>query len=335
MSRLYLPPHVARPDTWLADDLFRALEQFERVLQGRCRIQLVQGTSINEAFRHLLDLISAFRREYEADPDHDFREELRVALGLADLAKKTAMVEEHPDFDQLCPHFGLLLREASLVQTVPSLVDATSDKVFELLVALSVMQFGVNVRVDHPEASVGDNPDVLALVRGATWGFACKAANTPNLSTYAERVAGAVDQIERSPADHGVVVVSLKNLLAYDQMWSFHGQGRFTCWPSAEVADRALEAHVGDLLAEWEERFGGPDTLRDLFDGRKASPVILNYVNATLLVEREGRPVLTTLRRIVPLALGVRDDPHVWPVLEALSRGAAPVNAVLPDCSPP
>lgn len=320
MTRLYLPPHIARPDTWLADDLFRALDQFERVLRARCSIHLVQGISINEAFRHLLDLISAFKREYEADPEHDFREELRIALGLADLAKKTVLVEEHPDFDQLCPHFALLLQEASLVQTVHSLVDGTSNKIFELLIALSVMQFGTNVRVDHPERSVGDNPDVLALVRGATWGFACKAANTPNLSTYADRVAGAIDQIERSPADHGMVVVSLKNLLAYDQMWAFHGQGRFTCWPSAEVADQALEAHVGELLSEWEERFGGEDALRELCDGKKTSPVVLNYVNTTLLVERDGRPVLTTLRRIIPLALGVREDPHVWPVVEALDR---------------
>lgn len=221
----------------------------------------------------------------------------------------------HPDFIQLCPHFELLLtEEAQVVQTAWSPVtDPANNKLFELVIAMGVMQFGQNVEVDHPvRSSGGKNPDVLALVRGKRWAFACKAMHSANPLTYAGAVGKAVEQIDASDAAKGVVVVNLKNILDQDAFWpaypSEDGIVRYGEWPSAEAADQALELHVTGLLTGWEEAIGGAAGLHELFDGSKAAPIILNYANVVCLVQRNGRPVLTTFRRILPLALGVRDD---------------------------
>lgn len=322
MPRIVLPG-VYDPQTWRSPYLLNSLIQFDRVLRTECSIELAAGRSVSDAINHLLDLISAFDRETPENPHFDLRPGSRVAVGLSDLAQKAVHVTDHPDFRQLCPHFALLLEESALLQNLRSdVTDAASNKLFELMIALSVMQFGRDVRLDHPDVSRGDNPDVLALVRGAEWGFACKVPHTRQLRTYAGNVITAVDQIERSPAQHGLVLMNLKNLVDHDIMWPIveqpDGTYLYKAWPDSDTADAALEAYVGELLGDWEEAFGGDDGVREIFDGKKAAPIVLNYVHLTVLVLRNERPVLTSLRRIVPLALGFRHDAHADPVIEML-----------------
>jgi hypothetical protein len=311
------------PEAWLPDDLFRSLEQFERVLRSRCGVDLFKGPASLEAVHHLLDLLSAFKREIPEDPTMDLRPGCRTAVGLSDMAKKAEHVVTHPDFDQLCPHFALLLKDSRLLQNIRSpLSDAVSNKLFELLIAMSVMQFGRDVRLDDPDDAKGDNPDVISLIRGADWGFACKVPHTRQIKSYADNVVRAVEQIEVSPAEHGLVVIGLKNLFDHDRMWPLYrqedGSNRYGAWPHYEVADAAIEAWVGKLLNGWEEAFGGTEGLDAVFKWRRATPVVLNYVHLTVLVERNGVPVLTSLRRIIPLDLGYREDPEAEAVIAAL-----------------
>ena len=321
MSTLWAPG--LDPDAWLPDDLLRSLETFDRVIRSRCSVNLFDGESASEAVHHLLDLLSAFKKELPEDATIDLRPGCRVAVGLGDMAKKTEYVSGHPDFSALCPHFQLFLEESRFLQNIRSSVsDDVSNKMFELVIALSVMQFGRNVRLDHPHASAGDNPDVIATVRGADWGFACKVMHTKQIKSYATTVARGVEQIEASSADHGLVVVGLKNVFDHDGMWPLYpqadGTNLYGAWPHYEAADLAIEGWVLKLLEGWEEAFGGHAGLKEVFSGRKASPVVLNYVHLTVLVERDGAPVLTSLRRIIPLFLGYRDDPASLPVIEML-----------------
>ena len=322
MNRRIHLPYRGDPESWNADALYAALEQFDRVLRTRCNVHLPDGTSAEAAVRHLLDLVSAFKQETAETSDRDGREGWRVALGLWDMAAKTAFVSSHPDFDQLCTHCALFLEQSRLVQNMKALsTDAISHKLFELVIALSVLQFGVDVAVDDPvRSSGGTNPDVLALVRGRRWAFACKVLNSANILTYKDLVASAVRQIERSPADHGVAVVSLTNVVDHDAFFPAFPQAdgtvRYGAHESAEAMGRMLEVHVAGLLEGWEQAFGGAAGLQEIFGGKRASPVVLNYVNVTGLVMRNERPVLTATRCIVPLALGYRDDPAVYPVIE-------------------
>jgi hypothetical protein len=146
--------------------------------------------------------------------------------------------------------------------------------------------------------------------------------HTTQIKSYAATVARGVEQIKASSANHGMVVVGLKDVFDHDRMWPLYrqqdGTNRYGAWPHFEVADLAIEARVGKLLEGWEEACGGRAGLAEVFSGRKASPVVLNYVHLTVLVVRDGAPVLTSLRRIVPLFLGYRDDPAALPVIEML-----------------
>lgn len=312
---------------WLSPNLYDAIESFDHLLADRCGIHLArEGGGGERALGHVLDLVSAFNLETPADYTRDLRAALRAALGMVDLASKVVHVATHPDFGQICAHLRLLLaKDSHVVQSAASPVtDSESNKVFELLIGLSVMQFATNVRFDHPvDSSGGTNPDILGDFDGRTWGFACKAMHTPNVKSYADAVRRAVEQIHASRADAGFAVISLKNVVNHDASWIAvpreDGEIHYAAWPSAEEADLDLETQVGRLLDGWEEAFGGEQEIAAVFAGR-AVPVVLNYVHSVTLVERNGEPVLTTLRRIIPLALGLPLDSSAVGVLNSLDR---------------
>lgn len=44
---------------------------------------------------------------------------------------------------------------------------------------------------------------------------------------------------------------------------------------------QVVEANVAKVLDGWEEAFGGKAGLLEIVDGKRASPVVLNYVNGT------------------------------------------------------
>jgi hypothetical protein len=313
-----------RHEAWREDDLFRSLERFEDILAKTCGVRLAGDAGGGErAVQQLLDLISAFRRENPDDLTKDVRPWLRRVVGLADLVKKAERVLLHKDFNQLCPHFRLLLaRETEAVQSVESAVtDAASNKLFELLIALSVMQFSPAVMLDDPVQSDGRNPDVIGLVRGQRWGFGCKAMHSRKPKTYADAARRAIQQIDASPAERGFVVISLKNILDYDRYWRAVPDGgriHYTAWDSVAEIDRDIEEHVTELLGDWEAAFGGQEELKKLFEGSRATPIILNYVNVVALVRRNGADVLTTLRRILPLALGIEENDETLAVIKSL-----------------
>ena len=66
--------------------------------------------------------------------------------------------------------------------------------------------------MDDPEHSVGDNPDVIADFDSEAWGLACKVPNGTSATTLYDRVKEGVNQIEKSRATRGFVVLNFKNV---------------------------------------------------------------------------------------------------------------------------
>jgi hypothetical protein len=146
--------------------------------------------------------------------------------------------------------------------------------------------------------------------------------HTPNPKSYADAARRAIEQIDASPAERGFAVISLKNILDYERYWeAVPAEGNrihYRAWDSVEEIDRDLETHVQELLGDWEAAFGGEAELQKLFNGSRATPVILNYVSMTALVQRNGADVLTTLRRIIPLQLGIAYNEAALAVIKSL-----------------
>jgi hypothetical protein len=157
----------------------------------------------------------------------DIRPEIREALGLNDFIIKIIAVSGHPDFDKLVPHLRLL-NSSSIPQTTRSSVsDQGSNKLFELYLATLSLRCFEKVDIDSPERSLGDNPDIMFDFNKKRWSFACKVMHTDNIKTLLDNVEKGVDQIERSRADTGIVVISLKNILEYDKLWPILNEENF------------------------------------------------------------------------------------------------------------
>jgi hypothetical protein len=138
------------------------------------------------------------------------------------MARKFLNVRTHPDVDQLHGHLELLNSANPAMSrprrlTDPPLTDDAANKITELLVAALVMRFARAVELDPPQGRAGGaNPDILSTVDGMRWGFACKTMTSPNPKTMFDRICDGVDQIEVSPAQRGVVIVNVKNIVDHD-----------------------------------------------------------------------------------------------------------------------
>ena len=304
---------MERAGYWSLDSLLQDLAAFEQRLDLMCGIQLSAGSSVNRVVAQLLDLIAGLNGEHLIPADR--RREFQAGLGLADIVLKAAIVAQHPEFPRFCPHFRELLAEGGLVQNTQTRANEDStNKIFELLMALSVLQKGTNVDLEHPQSNPGPaNPDVLVDIDGVRWGLACKVLNAPKIKTYYDRVEDGIEQIEKATgAQRGFVVVNLKNVLDYDQLWpapivrtNDTTEGR---WPSPEHLGALAEEQVEKFLADFESAFGGDAHIRVLFKEKKTIPLILNYVNVSAPCVVDGRTTLTNLRLLIPLCLGTLDQ---------------------------
>ena len=150
-----------------------------------------------------------------ADP----RRVVRNAMGFVDLAGKVVAVENHADFNQLLPHLQMLATTSVLQNAKSPVTDATGNKVIELYIAALAMSFSQDVVLDHPDHSKGDNPDVMMTFRGRRWALALKTLHSRKPRTIFDNIKKASGQIEASSADHGLVVLNLKNELDYEAFW--------------------------------------------------------------------------------------------------------------------
>jgi hypothetical protein len=216
----------------------------------------------------------------------DIRPWLREVLGMNDLIHKLLRVQHHASFKQITKHLSLL-NSGFPPQNIPaSVLDQSSNKIFELLLAAAIMQHGTDVELDDPKNPRGDNPDVLATIGARRWGFACKVAHSGNGKTIFDSISKGVDQIEVSPAaEVGLVVVNIKNIIRHDDYWSIlnldewrSGQSPvFSGYPSADDAVAALNQEVSGI-AQQIIKDVDPGDLVETFLGKKSILAIAFYV---------------------------------------------------------
>jgi hypothetical protein len=231
------------------------------------------------------DVLYKHRVPSSQDPLADIRPWLREALGMNALIHKLLRVEHHASFKQITKHLSLL-NSGFPPQNIPaSVLDQSSNKIFELLLAAAIMQHGTDVELDDPKNPRGDNPDVLATISARRWGFACKVAHSRNGKTIFDSIRKGVKQIEVSPAEVGLVVVNIKNIIQHDDYWSIlnldewrSGQSPvFSGYPSADDAVAALNEEVSGI-AQQIIKDVDPGDLVETFLGKKSIPAIAFYV---------------------------------------------------------
>jgi hypothetical protein len=229
----------------------------------------------------------------------------------------------------LTPHLQLL-NEGQVVQTrKASVLDQPANKIFELIVACWAMSSsGVAVRLDHPRASRGDNPDVLFTYKSVPWGIACKVPHSINPLTIVDNVREGVRQIQSSAAESGIVILSAKNLIAHEEYfrlinpaeWRAGAEPLFQGFRNSGEPVAKLQ-HELTVLTNSLRSVIGNEALREVFARSKTVPAIVIWGHTISGVEHEGKPTLTSVRTLAIDPIGDL-DPVALELLRRINHAA-------------
>jgi hypothetical protein len=275
------------PQAFTLEDNQRVILEFEKLLRDR-GLKIPVNSPLEEASLAILEMLETRKNKAVHNKKVDCREKWRQAFFLADIARKALRGQQHPDFNKLLLHLKLLLEPGNFSQFSASRISAspkekeTNNKVFELFVAVILLQICSNLRFDNPHSSKGDNPDVIGEYNAKRWAFACKVSHSKNPLAFLQRVRDGVVQIEKAKTDRGIVVINLKNLIPHDEIWPAiqdkqSGEWEYGAYPYRDAPVikirylfRQFEQDVYDLV-------GGRKAFIDEFIGKKTVPMVLMF----------------------------------------------------------
>jgi hypothetical protein len=260
------------------------------------------GSSFDDELLSLTQLVEMWKNPNLVSPARR-ADVLRVAGGVHDFAAKVLAVETQPEFKQFVPHLDLIGKSKvpgsiMMNQAVPS---DTSRKMTELYFACLVLHISKDIELDHPVSSRGDNPDVMFAASPLDhspdqyWALAIKAVSTKRSGqTIYERIEHGADQIDRSRADRGVVIINLRDALDHASLSDDQA-------PFATLADA-----IAALRADMDRLVGLSDQHRPLadwskvFSGKAVSPVIFMGQTVAFLQLPSGGVVPTPVKALMP-----------------------------------
>ena len=280
-----------------AQERVTALEQ---VLNSH-GVAIKPGTKLEQVALSVFDALYQ-RDAAPSDPTADIRIGFKHLIGLNELSGLLLGLKDHPEFPTLIPHLRLL-NDGLGIQNMPSsAVDQATNKVFELYMALLALQCGNNLELDD-QNSQGRNPDVLITINGRRWGFACKTLHGTNPEGFIQHLEKGIDQIEKSPAEAGVVVFTIKNIIDQSRYWqhtnpeeTFKGaEAEFSAF-SDPLAPFILLREDANAIGNDLTRYLPEGYLNNAFAGKKCIPGFLICAHVVTAVVFEGIPVPTSAK---------------------------------------
>jgi hypothetical protein len=221
---------------------------------------------------------------------------IRNAAGVHDFAAKLLAAREVPEFAQFDEHLKLIAT-AKLKTTLSQIgendpTDDAARKLVELYVACLAIHCGENIRLDHPANAKGDNPDILLSYRDKIWALAIKTPSSRHGQTLFENIEKAGQQIERSAANNGLVVLNVKNIIDHEALWrsSFATLDDAMAALKTEIAKVCEAADKDRPVADWDTIFAGNKTVL---------PVLLIGQSAVLLPTANSAKTPTPLKMML------------------------------------
>jgi hypothetical protein len=275
------------PEVFSLEDNQQVVLEFEGLLR-RHHMDIPIGSPLEEASMAILEMLEIRRDKTIHDRKTDCREKWRRGFFLADIARKALRAETHADFKNLLSHLRLLLEPSNFSQFSAIEVSAKpkakeiNNKVFELFVAVILFQICSNLRFDNPVSSDGKKPDVIGEFKGKKWGVACKVSHSESPLTFLERVREGIDQIEKSDAEHGIVIVNLKNLIPHDIVWPAKldkesGEWTYGAFPFRDGPSEMIQIIFQKFEQQVYATTGGRESFVRIFDSKKAVPLVLMF----------------------------------------------------------
>lgn len=267
------------------DELELLFYAFEEVLK-RFNIQIQIGSELEKVYYSILDEKDKSQNPYSWDPQEDVRPARREILGVWVFLRQIVRLKDHVSFSTFVPHLALMSKGTVVQNTRVQLSQEATNKIFELLFALALLDLSDEVVLDHPSSAKGDNPDVLATIDGQCWGFACKTIYGSSGKTFYDNLKKGVDQIEAAPdAQVGAVVMNFRNIINHDKCWPILNEAEYRngAVPVFAAYNRP-EEFVRECISEVVTQkchqviaeIGLSNTMK-LFSGKKALPGYLAY----------------------------------------------------------
>ena len=149
--------------------------EFEELLKSK-GLSIQANTDLQRISLAVLETNAKHKKEIQHDNRTDIREVFSDVAGIVDFVKQILKHKNHHDFDQIIPHLQLLNTASTATLTSKSKVsDDGNNKLIEMYIALLCMSFATHVRLDDPNNSKGDNPDIMFEFNNQKWAIACKA----------------------------------------------------------------------------------------------------------------------------------------------------------------
>ena len=200
------------------EEIETLVDKFELVLNQH-GVTIESGSDLEAACLSVLEVLVKRQELNLRNPHEDIRAILTEVLGIWTFLTKTVRLKDHPNFNQFVPHLKLLNKGTVVQNKRLRAPEEAANKIFELLFAMVLLDVGKDLVLDHPSLGKGDNPDILVTMDNQRWGFACKVVNGLSGKTFFDNLKKGVEQVERSVADIGCVVVNFRNLLDHEAAW--------------------------------------------------------------------------------------------------------------------
>lgn len=291
------------------EEALQRVYDFESLL-AKHNIDIRQGSDLYRISFNVLEYFEKHKNPALRDNKSDIRPFIREVLGFNDFIAKIYSLQDNPNFAMLLPHLQLMNTSSSIPMTTKSLVtDQGSNKLFELYIASLCMHCFDNVKIENPSnsnaAPQARNPDIMFDFNKRRWAISCKVMHSDNIKTMMDTYAKGIDQIKKCAADVGIVIISLRNIIDYNELWPILNGEQFRRGAEPEFGafvDIQIPVHMlaqygikirDKMLADF-----GFDEFKRLYENEKSVPGFLLFCQAaTGVVDiTKSIPIPTILR---------------------------------------
>jgi hypothetical protein len=295
------------------DALQQLVFAFEEILK-RHNLPIQPGSELEAACCSILEVLAKNQNTSIRNPQEDVRNVFTEALGLWLFLKKIVRLQNNPCFPNFVPHLELLNKGTVGQNKLLRASQQATNKIFELLFALVLLDISDDVVLDHPTLSKGDNPDVIATIDGRRWGFACKTVYGTSGKTFYDNLEIGVRQIEAAPdVELGIVVVNFRNFIPHEKCWPLLNEGGYREGAEPIFAayirpEDIVPSRIWDAVAQKRDQVVAEIDLpnvMNLFRGRKALPAFLAFSQTCTGKASALGPIPTS---IITLSVGTFGD---------------------------
>lgn len=277
-------------------NLKKLVDEFESALRKH-KIEIKRNSNLESACLCITELLDSHLDSQLRNPRRDTRQLYIETFGIWTFITKIVRLHNKSGFAQFIPHLELLNEGTVGQNKTLQNCETESNKIFELLIALVLLDIGSEIALDHPHKSKGNNPDILANINGKRWGFACKTIYGTSGKTFFDNIKSGAEQIENSEAETGCVVINFRNLIDHNSVWPIkHCSDGTMQFGSVKNEDRdKIPLYLNILVTSKSEDVAkeiGIHEVRSFFSGKKTVPGFLAFCQSAAGIQNKSGVVI-------------------------------------------